>query len=238
MMPLSPAVFGQDREDLLERRDAGDDPVREVRPVEARDMDPRLLHAQERDDVVADPGGRGGRQGDERHVRELPPQDGQLAILRPEIMAPLGDAVRFVDGDQTDVPGFQGPQHVVGHEAFRRQVEDLVPAAAQVPPSPSVLVGRQRRIEERRRHADLFEAVDLVLHQGDQGRNDDREPVVGDRRKLIAQRLAAARGKERQDIMPREKALDDFPLVRAKRLETEMTLQDRVDAGPLRVNGY
>ena len=138
-------------------------------------MDPRLLHAQQRDDVVADAGGRGGGQGDERHVREPPAQDGELAILGPEIVAPFRDAVGLVDGDEADVPRLQRPEHVLGHEAFRRQVEDLVLAAGQVPPAPPVLVRGQRRIEERRRHAELLQAVDLVLHQGDQRRDDDRE---------------------------------------------------------------
>ena len=61
---------------------------------------------------------------------------------RPEIVAPFRDAVGFVDGDEADVPRLQRREHVLGHEAFRRQVEDLVPAAVEIPPAPAVLIRR------------------------------------------------------------------------------------------------
>ncbi len=108
----------------------------------------------------------------------------------------------LVDGDETDVPRLEGSEHLFGHEAFRCQIEDLVSSATQILPAPSVLLRSQRRIEECRGHAELFQAVDLILHQSDERRNDDREPVIGDRGKLVAQRLAAPRGQERQHIFP------------------------------------
>ena len=135
----------------------------------------------------------------------------------------------LVNSDETNVPRLEGFEHLLGHESFRRQIKDLVPSAAQVLPAPSVLVRRQRGIEERRRYAELFQAIDLILHQRDQRRYDDREPIVGDRGKLIAQRLAAPGRQQCQDILPGEQALDDLPLKRSKRLETEMTLQKDIE---------
>ena len=114
-------MLGEDRLDLLERRRARDDPVREVRAIEAREMDPRLLHPEERDDIIADAGGRGGGERDDRYAREALAQDGELAILLPEIVAPFRDAVGLVDGDEADVPRLQGREHLLGHEAFRRR---------------------------------------------------------------------------------------------------------------------
>ncbi len=193
-------MLGDDRYDLLERRYARNNAVGQVRAIEARDLNPWLLHLKERDDIIPNAGGRGGRESDEWHGRKSLAQDREFAILRSKIMAPFRDTVGLVHGDETDVPSLEGCEHLFGYEAFRRQIENVVPAACQILPSPSVLLGRQRRIEESRRYADLLQAVDLILHESDQRRDDDCEPVVDDRGQLIAQRLATARGQQRQDI--------------------------------------
>jgi hypothetical protein len=73
---------------------------REVGTVETVDELLRVFHAQLRADIGACARIGGGGGGDAGHVRKRISQATQRAIVRPEIMAPLADAVRLVDGDQ------------------------------------------------------------------------------------------------------------------------------------------
>ena len=58
-------------------------------------------HPQLVQDVSPDPGGGGGREGDEGDPGESLPQHVQLLVVGPEVMAPLGHAVSLVN----DKPG-------------------------------------------------------------------------------------------------------------------------------------
>ncbi len=49
----------------------------------------------------------GGGQGHARDVWPALVQYGELAVFRAEIMAPLRDAMRLVDGEQRDAAAFQ-----------------------------------------------------------------------------------------------------------------------------------
>src|SRR2546423_9390014 len=67
---------------------------------------------------------------------------------------------------------------------------------------PYTTLFRSRRIEEGRFHAGLVQCADLVVHQGDERRDDDARalalPMAHDRGHLVAQRFAAAGGHEHQ----------------------------------------
>ena len=52
------------------------------------------------DDVVADARGGRGRVRVQADAGQQLPQPAELAVLRPKVVAPLADAVRFVDGDE------------------------------------------------------------------------------------------------------------------------------------------
>ncbi len=62
-------------------------------------------------------GSRGQR--DEGDTRELLPQDGKLAVFRPEVMAPFRYAVCLVDCDQADPGTRQGIQETGLQAPFR-----------------------------------------------------------------------------------------------------------------------
>ena len=61
-----------------------------------------------------------------------------------------------------------------------------------------LLVGRERAVVERRRHAVADQRVHLVLHQRDERRDDERQARPHERRRLEAERLAAA-GRQHDD---------------------------------------
>ena len=83
-----------------------------------------------------------------------------------------------------------------------------------------------RRVEERRAHTELAQRADLVLHQRDQRRDDDRRALAQQRRHLVAQRLAAAGRHQHQRIAATRDMGDDFALRTAKRLVAEGGAQD------------
>ena len=61
---------------------------------------------------------------------------------------------------------------------------------------------RLRAVQLRRRDAARGQAVDLVLHQRDQRRDDDGDAVVQERRHLVAERFAAAGRQDYERVAP------------------------------------
>ena len=74
-------------------------------------------------------------------------------------------------------------------------------------------------VEIRRRDAVLSKAIDLILHQRDQRRDDDGETTEVDRRRLIAERLAAARGEYDETVASVEHGAHGVILQRTKAVE-------------------
>ena len=102
-------------------------------------------------------------------------------------------------------------------QALGRDVEQVELAARARARSTSRRLGAaQRRVEERRAHAELGERRDLVLHQRDQRRDHDADAVAQQRGNLVAQRLAAAGGHQHQRVAAAGDVLDDLGLLPAK----------------------
>ena len=80
--------------------------VADVRAVKTGEKDARLVQAQASQNFTTRRLVGGGSQRDTRHVRVTFVQRRKLQVFRPEIMAPLRDAMRFVDGEQGQLAGF------------------------------------------------------------------------------------------------------------------------------------
>ena len=145
----------------------------------------------------------------------------QLPVFRPEVVAPLADAVRFVDGDEADRRGRQPPDRRVARR--RRPAARARGRAGGSDPraSPARTVafwsGAHRAVVAGRRHAVGDERVHLILHQRDQRRHDERQAVADQRRRLEAQRLAAARRQHEQRVAAGDDRVHGFALQRTKR---------------------
>ena len=70
-----------------------------------------------------------------------------------------------------------------------------------------------------------MQEVDLVLHQRDERRDDQRDAVEHERGELVAQALARAGGEDRQDGAAGEQAVDDGLLAFAEGVEAEDALR-------------
>ena len=129
------AVVGlDDRVELLVERRALPDAVDQVGPIEVAHEHDRIAQAELRHDVVADArGGRGGERVD-RDTGERRAQPAQLAVLGPEVVSPVADAVGFVDGDEPDAPAGElllEPFAVLADETLGRDVEQAEARLAQ-----------------------------------------------------------------------------------------------------------
>ena len=65
----------------------------------------------------------------------------------------------------------------------------------------------------------------MVLHEGDQRRNDDREAFADDGGQLIAEGLPASGGQQGEDIVSLERFGDNLLLQRSKGVMAEVALE-------------
>ena len=131
-------------------------------------------------------GGRGQRQP--RHVAMVVEQGAQLAIVGAEVMPPFADAMRLVDRDQRQRHLVDQPPEALGRRPLGRDIEQVELAGAEaLDASPR---GRCRPRSARPRGCRSPRRADLVVHQRDQRRDDQRGAVAGQRRQLVAERLA------------------------------------------------
>ena len=213
--------------DRLLRR-ARDDRERQVRPVEpGRDAhgiaQPEPLHDVRRDLRRR----RRGRRRD-RLRAEPARRVGEPEVVRPEVVPPLGDAVRLVDHEQPDVRVADPLQEARRGEPLRRDVEQPHVARGRALDRPPVGRGVLLGVDERHpagRHA--LDRLDLVLHQRHERRHHEREVRAHQRRQLVAERLARARGHHHQHVARREARLDRLALARPEGLEAEQLAQRR-----------
>ena len=122
----------------------------------------------------------GGRCGSQHgHVRRHPPQHvDQTAIIGTEVMTPVGDAVSLVHHQQAETLG-DGHQHlpdefIVSQTLGRNQHRiSLIVQNGVDQRRPVVAVGG---IDGQRPNAQPLGGFDLVPHQGQQRRDDQRRP--------------------------------------------------------------
>ena len=102
-----------------------------VGAVEAGDAHVRVVEAEALDDVVADTGVGGGGEGDDGRVLEAGAGGAQIPVAGAEVVAPLGDAVRLVDGEQRHVDAAQGGDEAAVREALGGHVEQAQVAVGE-----------------------------------------------------------------------------------------------------------
>ena len=90
----------------------------------------------------------------------------------------------------------------------------------------SPFLGPLGRVEERRTCPDGGQGIHLILHQGDEWRDDDARALTHERGNLVAQRLAAAGRHQHQRVAATGNAVDDFSLRAAERRVAEDVAQD------------
>lgn len=148
----------------------------------------------------------GGQDGDA--VGERPDELGQTPVVRPEVVAPVRDAVRFVDHEHAH-PGDQGRHLLVAElrvvQALGGDEEhvDLVTGEGSLGLTPLV---RVRGVDRHRTDPGPRGSGDLVAHQGEQRRHQDRRatpaPAQQQRRQEVHRRLAPPGALDDEGALP------------------------------------
>jgi hypothetical protein len=166
-----------------------------------------------------------GRSGARQHPRrrQLLQQCADPQILRPEVVAPLADAVRLVDRDEGTIEVAQQSAKPLEAETLGRRVRQRVLASGEGRHTAAQLVGLERRGEIGGADPALLERAHLVVHQCDEGGDDERGPAQQQRRQLVGQALATAGGCHEEQTPHPQQRLDRLALPRAKRRVSQAT---------------
>ena len=191
--------------------------VDEVGTIERTHFLERIAQPELRHDVAAHAAGRGRGEGMDAGLRQQRAHLAEPAVLRAEVVPPLADAVRLVDGDEAHAH-LRQPAHeavaAVADQALGRHVQQARVSLAHGAHDVALLVLVEGAVVAGGRHAVGVQAVHLVLHQRDERRNDHRQPRLEQRRRLEAERLAAARRHHEQRVAAGEDRVHDLALVR------------------------
>ena len=150
---------------------------------------------------------------------------GQAQVVGPEVVPPLGDAVRLVDREQVDAALLDRAQEDVRAEALGRAVDDPRLAAAHLGERAAHRLLAHRRGDHRHRVPGRVEPPPLVVHQRDQRADDDRQVLGRQAGELVAEALAAAGRHHDQRVAPRQRRLDGLALPGPPALEAELPQQ-------------
>jgi hypothetical protein len=177
-----------------------EDRVADIGPVEARRKHPCVVEPEPLDDVFARHRVGGGGQRDARHTGIEFGDPREVAVLGPEVMAPLADAMRLVDRKERNLDAREHLLEARHHQPLGRHVNEVEFTAQQLPAHRGRILGAERRVERGSPHAGLLQRLDLVVHQRDQRRNDDTHPRPADRRDLVAGRFSRAGRKQHHRV--------------------------------------
>ena len=89
---------------------------------------------------------------------------------------------------------------MIDNQPFRRHIDDFIGSAGGKVQHFTVLVLRQRAVDIGRPDSGLGQSVHLILHEGNQRGDDQRDPGLHQRRHLIADRLPGAGRHDAQHI--------------------------------------
>ena len=108
----------------------------------------------------------------------------------------MAHAVRFIDGHGVRPGLVQQPRHVRVHQSFGGREHEPHFTLADAVADDGAFRHRQAAVEPRGGNADAGQGIDLILHQRDERRHDDREAIANEGRRLVAERLPAAGGQD------------------------------------------
>jgi hypothetical protein len=160
--------------------------VNQVRPIETSHHHPRLVQPELIDDVLLHPLGRRRGERVKARIGKTRFQRGELTILLPKIVTPLTDAVGFVDGETAHLLPVEKIQKLSRQQPLRRDEQQPIRSILHASVNLVARLDAELAVYRRRRIATLLKAVHLVLHQRDQRRDHDIQPLGHQWRHLVA----------------------------------------------------
>ena len=188
--------------------------------VEDLEVDAQLL-PEVVDDLGLHVGFGGRREAEDRRdwpiPRLLADEAPHVPVVGPEVVPPLREAVCLVQHPAADLPLVQGaPEGDVAELLGRRDDDANVSQPHPIQRIGALGHGQQPVDGDAGADASGFESRHLVGHERDQRRNHHGQGaglvVAGERRQLVAERLARAGGQDAEHVLPGHGRLDDGPL--------------------------
>ena len=136
--------------------------------------------------------------------------------------------MRLVDREQRDLQLLRERAEAVGQQPLRRDVEDLVSAEARVAVGLAQLLDGHGAVDAAGRDAGVLQGHDLILHERDERRDDERQPRQQQGGHLIADGLTGTGGHHGQHVLPGQQALHDLLLPGAEAVVAKKFFQDAV----------
>jgi hypothetical protein len=124
--------------------------------------------------------------------------------------------VRLVDGEERQLGPRQQRQGALLQQSLGRDIENVEVALPDARLERDHLAKFERGIEKSGFNPGLRQRLHLILHQGDERRDDDAEAGADERRDLVAQRLAAAGRHQGEGVIAGDDRGDDVGLVGAE----------------------
>ena len=211
---------------LKSRPVLGRDQIADVGAVKSADEDLRAAETKALQYLA--PGGSVSGRGQRYpgNIREAVEHPRQLQVVGSEVVPPLRDTVRLVDGEEGQPAALKESQRAASQQAFRchvQQVNKSVPHRRF--DIQDFRVGKGR-IQVRRPHSGLAQARHLIAHERDQRRNDYPDAVAHQSRNLVAERLAATSRHKDQAVATANGAIDHCLLLTHEVAEAEHPVQD------------
>ena len=165
-------------------------------------------------------------EGRDRAVRKMSAQAAELAVFRPELVAPFRNAMRFVNREEQNRHALQPVDGVLARQPLRGKIQETISARARLLDHSRLLHRRNRTVQQRRWNSHLAELRHLIFHQRDQGRDDDDGLVRRHcRGQLVAQRFSASRGHDDAGVAACQQAAHDTFLQGAERVVSPVAAQ-------------
>ena len=187
-----------------------------------------FAEAQLADDVGADIGGGGGRDGEDGDVGEAVERVPDVEVVGA-VMSPLADAVRLVDSEKGQFRAGDRLEEGRVPESFGGNVHELVVAVRHRREAEVHFVGRDGRVEEGGGDVAFFECGDLILHQGDERRDDERRAREEEGGELVAEGLTGAGRHDDDGVASVDDLFDGLVLPVSEGVIAEVAFQRRRD---------
>ena len=188
----------------------------------------RLAQPQRAHDVGCD-ARRGGRRERHRAARaDRVARIGEAQVVGPEVVAPLAQAVRLVDREERDLAPVDGGAEASVAEALGRDEHEPAEPSASAASTDSASPGGSEALSTCAAPCPAArQRIALIAHERDERRDHDRQPVEGQARELVAERLARARRHHDERVASVERGLDGLLLPGPERLVPEQAVQMR-----------
>jgi hypothetical protein len=160
-------------------------------------------------------------RGDGLRIAQPLAEPSQASVVGAEVVSPFADAMRLVHRQQLDPRAADRVQKPLVPQPLGRHVDQIEFASGQLLQAGLLFGQRQRTVDARGADAQRGQAVDLVLHQGDQRRDDQRDALAGDRGQLVAETLAPAGRHDAQAVVAGQHGGNHFALPFAERGQFE-----------------